>query len=101
VHEDRPKYDLLCPAFLFLLKSINHFFDFFASSVGIHFGLFATERIDSHVLIGEYACDIMMQNDLILCKKIDSIMKYTPNSHAYLAPRDFCGFIILMNSGMT
>jgi len=68
---------------------------------GTHFGIFATARIDSHVLIGEYACDIMMKNDLILCKKTDSIMKYTPNSNTYLAPRDFCGFIIFMNSGNT
>jgi hypothetical protein len=37
--------------------------------------------------------------DLILCKKLDAVMKYEPYDDIYLAPRDFCGFIPLMNSG--
>jgi hypothetical protein len=39
----------------------------------------------------------MHSNDLILCKKLDSVMKYVDD--IYLAPRDYCGYILLMNSG--
>ena len=64
---------------------------------GTHFGIFATEDMAENVLIGEYACDVMQSRDLILCKKMDSVMKYTNTDH-YLAPRDFCGYVLLINS---
>jgi hypothetical protein len=34
----------------------------------------------------------MEKNDLIFSKKIDSV-------NIYLAPRDYCGYILLMNCG--
>jgi hypothetical protein len=40
-----------------------------------------------------------MGNDLILCKKLDTVMEYVDQDDIYLASRDFCGYIALMNSG--
>jgi hypothetical protein len=54
------------------------------------------------VFVGEYSCDIIQGKDLVLCKKSDSIMRYsggnTPRD-TFLAPKDYCGYIPLMNTG--
>lgn len=69
---------------------------------GTQWGIFSTDTIPKDCLIGEYACDVLRGKDLILCKKMDTIMvlsnKNTP-SDIYLAPKDYGGYVLLVNSG--
>lgn len=44
---------------------------------GAQWGIFATEVIPKDCLIGEYSCDLLKGSDLVLCKKMDSIMMYS------------------------
>jgi len=69
---------------------------------GTSFGIFATENIAKDLFIGEYACDILNGVDLSICKKPDSIMDLSGNNSSedvYLGPKDYCGYILLVNSG--
>ena len=69
---------------------------------GTQWGIFATQDIPERVLIGEYATDILRGTDMILCRKLDSVMEYTGNtlpSDAFLAPKNHAGYITLVNSG--
>ena len=54
------------------------------------------------MLLGEYASDVLNGRQLMLCKKNDSIMLFShlngPES-LYLAPKDFGGLVILVNTG--
>jgi len=55
----------------------------------------------TNTLIGEYAADLLSGSNLILCKKIDSVMMYTDDnspSGVFLAPLHYSGYITLVNS---
>jgi hypothetical protein len=44
---------------------------------------------------------VLQGKDLLLCKKIDSIMRYSGGSSPFdvlLAPKDYAGFVILINT---
>lgn len=68
---------------------------------GTQWGIFAKEDIPEEVLLGEYACDIVIGADLQMCKKMDTIMmlsgRNTPDD-TFLAPILYCGFVSLVNS---
>lgn len=69
---------------------------------GSQWGIYAAQDIASNVFIGQYACDLLHGYDLILCRKKDSIMRYTNRGDPddiFLAPRDYCGHIPLVNGG--
>ena len=69
---------------------------------GAQWGLFAVEDIAANVLIGEYACDLLHGFDLLLCRKPDSIMRYSGiglPTDIFLGPRDYCGHVLLINGG--
>lgn len=68
---------------------------------GAEWGVYATENIDAHVFLGEYACDILSGKDLVVCKKSDAIFRHSGGSKmndSYLAPKDFAGYITLVNT---
>jgi hypothetical protein len=44
---------------------------------GQQWGLFTVEDIAPNTLIGEYACDVLAGQELVLCEKPDSIMQYS------------------------
>ena len=69
---------------------------------GQQFGIYATEEIPKNTLIGEYGADLLMGKDILLCKKTDSKMEYSGScspTEVFLAPKDFAGFVVLINSG--
>ena len=60
------------------------------------------DNIPKDVLIGEYACDLLEGRDMVLCKKSDSVMRYSGGGSpkdVFLAPKDFAGYVLLVNTG--
>ncbi len=69
---------------------------------GSQWGIYATAPIASNVFIAEYGCDLLQGSDLVLCRKSDSIMRFSEGGSAadvFLAPKDYAGLAILVNSG--
>lgn len=72
------------------------------SVYGSEWGIYADEDITPNVLIGEYASDLLHGFDLILTRKPDYITHYSGSGgpkNIYLAPRDYCGMVPLVNGG--
>jgi len=69
---------------------------------GTEFGVFAKEVIRKDVLIGEYCCDLLNEEDLMVGKKFDALVSYATatkdSSAVYLIPKDHCGLVPLINT---
>lgn len=69
---------------------------------GTQFGVFVTSDIAANVLIGQHGCDVLNGRQLSQCRKNDCIRLLSEKNSpydVYLAPKDFCSYTTLINSG--
>ena len=64
------------------------------------FGLYATEKIDKNVFIGEYAADLNLAKNSLFMRNdmtFDLIQGIKPSQSLVVGPERFCGYVPLIN----